>query len=243
LTFLRGAAAPVRGLAWLLRHPRVWPWALLPSAIGIAAAAVAYAVWLAHVDDIMAGITRVGWIQTAGKVAGVLLGFALAVLAYFVACSVAAGPFNEMLAESVGKIAFGRQPPPRTRAWPLEIAVSIGHEAAKLGVFLAAQALGLACCLVPGIGGGAHAVYAALVTAAYLGTDYHDYAMSVERMRLREKIGYLRAHAGAVLGFGAVCMLWLAVPAVNLLLHPAAVAGAALAFAEQAGTPSPVPSK
>jgi CysZ protein len=65
-----------------------------------------------------------------------------------------------------------------------------------------------------------------LITALMVAWDLLDYPFSLRKMRVRERLAWVRANLRAVVTFGALGALGLMVPFVGLLVLPIGVAGA-----------------
>jgi CysZ protein len=86
--------------------------------------------------------------------------------------------------------------------------------------------------LVPVVGAVVQASLGFVVTASFLALDHIDWAAARHGLSVRARLGLLRQHPGALLGFGTAVWLMLFAPLVNLLLVPAAVAGGTLLFGD-----------
>jgi CysZ protein len=79
-----------------------------------------------------------------------------------------------------------------------------------------------------------------LITALMVAWDLLDYPFSLRKMRVRERLAWVRANLRAVVTFGALGALGLMVPFVGLLVLPIGVAGAThLVLAREGLPPKP----
>jgi CysZ protein len=145
-----------------------------------------------------------------------------------------AAPFNGLLAEAVERALTGRPDDQRASLARLlrEGLRDFASQARKLG-YLAVRAVPLLLLfLVPGVNLAAPLLW--LVFSAWmLALDYADYPMANHGLGFREQRALLGRRRGLALGFGAAVSLALVVPGLNLLVIPAAVAGATALWVEQ----------
>jgi CysZ protein len=153
-------------------------------------------------------------------------------LVYVSLSGVLAGPFCEMLSESVEERVTGKAAPGFSLlALARGLLLGVLHAARRLAIYLLALGLVfLLGALIPGIGhlvAGAVGFYLAAKTAAY---DCYDAVFGRRLWRYRQKTDYLRAHRGRTLGLGAAVAALLLIPFLNLLALGLGAAGATLAF-------------
>ena len=236
---LTGAAYLLKGFA-LIRTPGLRRYVVLPLAINV----VLFAVlgWL--------GITWLGgfldeqiqrlpeWLQWIEWLVWPLLGLAFLVIGFtlftFLAGIIAA-PFNALLAETILRRAGALSDEPPERPWHAALAeagVAVREELRKLAYFLKwAFPFGIAF-FIPGVNLLASPLWLAF-NAWILAQEYLDYPYSAQGIPFSQQRPYLRRHRGLVLGFGGVTQVATAVPLVNLLVIPSAVAGACLLWLER----------
>jgi CysZ protein len=82
-----------------------------------------------------------------------------------------------------------------------------------------------------------------LFGAWMLAISYVDYPMGNHGLGFPEQRRRLRERRYLALGFGGAVMCALAVPVVNFLVIPAAVAGATALWVERLGAPRPPPGR
>ena len=146
-----------------------------------------------------------------------------------------AAPFNGLLAAAVERHLTGRSPPCAEGGWRTffgEFAATLVAEVRKL-VYVAVRSLPpLVLFVVPGINVVAPFVWM-VVGAWMLVVTYVDYSMANHGIgfdELRARMGERRLLG---LGFGGAVMAALAVPVLNFLVIPCAVAGATAMWVEQ----------
>jgi CysZ protein len=229
---LRRAAAGAffvpAGLFLILRRPRLWPYALLPSLLSVALMAGGFVLGLFAIPGLEALFAprleaAQTWFRVAALVAiwitclgsGLLLGLALALLI--------AAPVLERFSRRVERQVRG-QAGDRAKGLGWEVGQSIRGAAyflaAAPGVFL----LGLIPVLGPVLGAvwGAHA----------LSFQQTEAPLSRRGLSFNARRAWHQRWRPESLGFGLAGLVTLLVPVANLLLTPALTAGATLLVLE-----------
>ena len=135
-----------------------------------------------------------------------------------------AAPFNALLAEKVQRMEGANMPDMQLSDWLSVVPKSLERELRKLLYYLPRALLLLLLTFIPVVG----AVLWFLFNGWMMAIQYCDYAadnrgVSFADMKLR-----LRPHITKCWPFGAMVNLAMLVPLLNLLIIPAAVAGASL---------------
>jgi len=147
-----------------------------------------------------------------------------------------AAPFNGFLAEKVESVVRGHDaaPPFHWRELLAMIPRTLGRELRKLGYFLP-RALGLlVLSLIPGLNLIAAPLWL-LLGVWMMAVQYIDYPADNHKLGWDEMLAWLRAKRWQSLGFGAATYAALLVPGLNILLMPAAVAGATVFWVREDG--------
>jgi CysZ protein len=232
--FTRGLGYPWAGWHFVRAHPELKPLCVIPVLLNLAIVATITYVLYRYYPDLVGLIwkkpqnlgLRILWhvmyLFMIG--AGVVVGFLL----FYLLQGLLAAPFNDLLSERTERILAGHAPLPFSlKRFLRNLAVTVGHESLKflmLGSILAA--LWLFCMIVlPGFGSLVFSVLGGAVSAFFLGYDYHDYALSRRRFRVRAKWRMLRANTAMTLGFGTAVAAMLLVPVFGLLFPPFAAVG------------------
>ncbi|MBA1191817.1 sulfate transporter CysZ [Pseudomonas entomophila] len=143
--------------------------------------------------------------------------------------NIIAAPFNGFLAEKVEVVVRGEDHFPAFSWGELAAMVprTFGREMRKLGYFLP-RALGLfVLSLIPVVNVIAAPLWL-LFGVWMMAIQYIDYPADNNKMSWQDMLAWLRHKRWQSLGFGGVTYLALLIPLVNLLMMPAAVAGATL---------------
>ena len=232
LYFLRGAA--------IVARPGIRRYAAVPLLInaGLFAALIWLgAAWLADFVEGMVpdwlGDEWTGWV-----LAPILALYVSAVLvagffAFNLVANLVAAPFNGLLAEAVERHLTGRPPPSGGwRAFVAGLGAALAGEARKLA-YVAVRTLPLLVLfLIPVV--NVVAPFLWLLTGAWmLAVAYLDYPMANHGIGFAGQRRRLHGRRLLGLGFGGAVMAALAVPLLNFLVIPCAVAGATAMWVEQ----------
>lgn len=147
-----------------------------------------------------------------------------------------ASPFNGFLAEKVEEVLRGKDdfPPFSWSELAAMVPRTVGRELRKLGYFLP-RALGLfILSLIPGVNIVATPLWL-LFGVWMMAVQYIDYPADNHHLGWNEMLAWLRSKRWACMGFGGVTYLALLIPVVNLVVMPAAVAGAVLFWVREGG--------
>ena len=208
----------------MLRRPRLWPYAVLPSLLAVAFMAAGFVLGLFAIPGIEAIVSprleqvptwpRVSalvavWIACLGS--GLLLGLALALLL--------TAPILERFSRRVEAVLGGRTGD-RGRGLGLEVGESVRGAAYFLAAAPGVFVLGLIPFVGPILGAvwGAHA----------LSFQQTEAPLSRRGLSFTARRQWHRRWRPESLGFGLAGLVTLLVPVANLFLTPALTAGAAL---------------
>ena len=262
---VRGGAArrrnnPLSGALYLLRgaaivaRPGIRRYAAVPLLINASLFAALIwigASWLAGFVESMIP-DWLGGEFTSWVLAPILALYVTAVLVagfftFNLVANLVAAPFNGLLAEAVERHLTGRRPPSGGwRALVAGLGAAFATEARKLG-YVALRTLPLLVLfLIPGVNAVAPFLWL-LLGAWMLAVAYLDYPMANHGIGFAEQRRRLRGRRLLGLGFGGAVMAALAVPVLNFLVIPCAVAGATAMWVEQldggANAAPPVPAE
>ena len=239
--FARGAGYAMRGAAFVVGKPRLWPLVIAPFLLslaalgGLAAAAVHYHHAAVH------ALTPHGWVGSVlGPILTALYVLAAIVIAYFVyfpVASLLASPFNEMIAERVEEIELGISGPAFSLPRLLrELGQALAHETRKFFRWVVlALAVFAATTLLPGLGAIIGLVGGWFIAARFSAYDALDATMSRRGWSYERKVGFLRERRALTLGLGGAIAALMLVPIVNALALPFGAAGGALLVHDVAG--------
>jgi CysZ protein len=237
--FFGGAAAFVRGLAFVVGTPRAWPRAAVPilMALVLVASLAAAGVWAAFT-------VAHRWVDNeaaAGLLGGLLS--AVAIVAAYVIGIALAQPLSGWALDGLVRAQ--------------ESALGVPHVDASGGFFtalfrslrasLAALAIGLpilaTLAIVQWLAPPAAAIVVPcqmIIGGLLVAWELLDYPFALRGMGVRDRARWVVSHFGATLGFGLVAVLFLGVPGLGLVALPFGVAGATR-LAGQTGAGPKVP--
>ncbi|WP_413043170.1 sulfate transporter CysZ [Pseudomonas sp. YJ42] len=157
--------------------------------------------------------------------------------------NIIAAPFNGFLAEKVETVARGEDSSPPF-SWAELLAMlprTIGREARKLAYFAPRAIALLILSFIPVVNLFAAPLWL-LFGVWMMAVQYIDYPADNNKMSWIEMMAWLRQRRWKSLSFGAVTYAALLVPVLNLLIMPAAVAGATLFWVREGGKKHVVPA-
>lgn len=229
--FLFGIASLRSGFS-LIWKPGIRPFVWIP--LGINVVLLGSALFFAF-HGFEALLTRMAshipeWLQWLRFLLWPLFIFALAIAVFYgfsVIANLIASPFNGLLSEAVAATLDPNLTPPSS-SWKTvaaDILPSIWSEIRKLLYALRWLLPCLFLSIVPGINLLAPFAWT-LFGAWMLAIEYGDYPMANAGLRFVDQRKRIRHHRLANLGFGGAVMLTTLVPVLNLVVMPAAVAGA-----------------
>ncbi|MBS3188551.1 sulfate transporter CysZ [Pseudomonas vlassakiae] len=218
----------------LVLSPNLRMFVLLPLAINLLLfggliyfAGHEFSLWL---DALMP--TLPSWLSFLSYILWPLFVALLVLMVFFtftLVANVIAAPFNGFLAEKVEVVVRGQDPFPAF-SWGELVAMvprTFGREMRKLGYFLP-RAIGLfILSLIPVVNVIAAPLW--LVFGVWMmAIQYIDYPADNNKTSWQDMLAWLRQKRWQSMGFGGITYLALLIPGVNVLMMPAAVAGATL---------------
>jgi uncharacterized protein involved in cysteine biosynthesis len=230
---LRGVFDALRGALYLITHPRLWKFVLAPlvAAVVLLAAVIGSGVSLLHrpIEALAAHLPGSWADDVLQLLAGVILVIGSVVIFVSVA-SLVAGPFNEMLSESIEEHETGVASPPfRLTTFLRDLVVGIAHAVRRVAVYLVVMiALLVVGVAVPVVGTVIATVLGAIATARFASYDAYDAVWSRRRLRYREKMAAMREDRWRTLGLGATTAVLLVVPGLNIIGLAIGATGATL---------------
>ena len=153
--------------------------------------------------------------------------------------NIIAAPFNGFLAEKVEVVVRGEDtfPPFSWNELLAMVPRTLKRELRKLSYFLP-RAIGLLILsLIPGLNLIATPLWL-LFGVWMMAVQYIDYPCDNNKVSWDDMLAWLRAKRWQSLGFGGITYVALLIPFVNILMMPAAVAGATLFWVREDGASS-----
>jgi CysZ protein len=224
------------------RRPGLGRYTWLPALLSLLVISVGLWLTFGYVDELAAWLSAwlPGWLDFLTLLLvpllylfGVLIGtWLFALLAVLIS-----SPFLGDLSIAVEHAAFGDGPPQPPSLWVGAFA-AVGRELRKLGYYLPRLLLVLVATLIPLINTLAPVLWF-MFGAWVLAVQFCDYPTENRRRPFADTLALLGRHRGAALGFGACATVALAIPLVNFLLIPVAVAGGTLLWRRLDAVPGP----
>ncbi len=239
-------ANPISGPGYLIRgfklinQPGIRRFAILP--ILVATIVFGLLIWMGY--GYFGGLLE--WMLPSGDswwatlIRGILwplFFIAVVLLLYFsftVLANLIAAPFNGLLAEKVETLLTGQAPEDAGGVKDLvaDILPAMVNEIRKLGYYLIWALPLLILFLIPMVNLIAPILWALFVAWMHV-FEYVEYPMENHRIRFKQVRHTIKTKRFLGLSFGASVMMALLIPVVNLLVMPAAVAGATAMWVEQ----------
>ncbi|MDT4801827.1 Sulfate transporter CysZ [compost metagenome] len=166
----------------------------------------------------------------------VLLVVVLVFFSFTMLANIIAAPFNGFLAEKVEVVVRGQDDFPAF-SWAELMAMiprTVGRELRKLAYFLPRAAALLILSFIPVVNLVAAPLWI-LFGIWMMAVQYIDYPADNHKLGWNEMLAWLREKRWQSLGFGGITYLALMIPFVNILMMPAAVAGATLFWVREQG--------
>ncbi|MFJ6578300.1 EI24 domain-containing protein [Streptomyces sp. NPDC091368] len=226
----------LQGQKWVGRHGRWFGFGLLPGLVTLVLYAAALVGLGYGADDLAAWATPFAddwtspWLGILrGTLTALVLAFGLflAVITFTAVTLLVGQPFYESLSEEVDRSQGGEVPESGLPLWR-ELWISARD---SLRVLLRVALYGIllfACGFLPVVGQTVVPAIGFCVSGFFLTEELTAVALQRRGVELKERLGLLRGHRLAVLGFGVPLTLAFLVPFVAVFLMPGAVAGATL---------------
>ena len=248
--FFLGIGYIFKGFRYLLAHPKLWPWALLPTIINLGLLALMLGVFIHYYGDIYGWLSAhilniniaepTAWywyiLNALLWVVNILFQLLIIILSLIVLLIVAyalgliiAAPFIDALSERVEIMATGQEP--EEFSWKKfvgDVVRTIKVETIK-GVFLILIPVVLFVLnIIPVIGGFLYVVLTFLFGAWDLGFTYADLPMGRKVTPFRERLTFARQNKWGLIGLGAGFII----PFFNLICVSPMVVGGTLFYVE-----------
>ncbi len=232
--FFDGArAARTRGL-------RRYTW--LPALVSFLIIAAGLMVTFGYIDELIAWVTArlPGWLDFLSLVLTPLLylfGILVGAWLFGFLAALIASPFLGDLSLAVERIEFAGGPPEPPGFWHGALG-AIGRELRKLGYHLPRLLAAFLLTLVPVINIVAPLIWFAFGAWA-MAVEFCDYPTENRGRPFQDTVALLKRHRGAAFGYGACATVAFAIPLVNFLFVPVAVAGGTILWRRLEGRDHP----
>lgn len=248
--FLAGFGCLIDGFTYLVSHPKLWKWAILPTLINIALLIIMIGAffhyygalygWLtAHLGHI--GIENpVSWymhvlswllwvLNLLFQILIVILSLILLLIISYVLGLIVASPFNDALSERVETMVSGTEPPAFSwKKFLVDLVRTIRIEAIKAAILLSIPVVLFVLNVIPAVGSPLYVVLTLIFGAWDLGFAYADLPMGRRVLPFRERIKFGLENKWAMIGLGSAFVI----PFFNLIFVAPMVVGGTLLYAE-----------
>lgn len=234
-----GIFYPIKALWFIIRHPSVWPWCIVPVIINIAVLYFSWG-WLTEFLGSIFGSYFVGnsWWESGLRYVMTFLSFMIRIAAmlvlFIVVGTVAALPFNDFLSEQTDKIAnrWADPLPFSIRRTIKALTVTLLQEVKRLSVYVIIITPLFLLSFIPIFAPFTLAIKL-IITALFFATDFLSYPLERRGVLLfREKMKFARRYGAVSVGFGLGVTCLAMIPLINFLLFPLAVVGGTLMFGD-----------
>lgn len=234
--FLTGATLLPRGLALVLRSPKLFGLGLLPALISGALYTAALVTLIAFLGDVAAAVTwfAADWpefwrslLRFLGGTAVLGVSVLLGVLTFTAVTLLVGDPFYERISRRVEQRCGGVPDEVEVLFWP-SLRRSAADSLRLVGMSIAVGIPLFAAGFLPLVGQTVVPVIGGAVGGWLLALELTGVPFERRGKRLRHRRAELRARRPLALGFGAAVFAAFLIPLGAVLLMPAAVAGAAL---------------
>ncbi|NLV23429.1 MAG: sulfate transporter CysZ [Deltaproteobacteria bacterium] len=247
--FSRGFFYPFRAGRYLVGHPRLWKFVLVPLLINIVVfSSLIYLGFLffdAYVLQMVPSGEAWYWLilyytlwALAAAVTGMLVFFTFTVVGNLVA-----SPFNDLLSEKTEEMIVGT-PAREHFSWAGFWADGkriLAMEARKMAVFVALMLLLLGLNFVPVVGSLLFSILAFLLTISFLAVEYLSFVAARKEFTYKKLRRYFFSRFSLLAGFGTGVFVLLAVPFLNFVSIPLGVIGATLVWFDYPPRPEDEP--
>ncbi len=252
--FGSGFGSLVRGFTFLAARPRLWIWAILPTAINLILLGAMMGVFIHYYSDLYGWLAAhlgvheiaapsawwqhvLNWVLiVAGvflKAVIVLLTLVILLIVSYALSFVVAGPFNDALSERVEVVVTGHEPPPFSfKKFLAELMRTIRVESIKAAILLAIPVALFVVSFIPVIGGPLYVLLTFLFGAWDLGFSYADLPLGRRAAPFRERWSFARQHRWALIGLGVGFII----PFFALIFAAPMVAGGTLLYIKITGS-------
>lgn len=239
--FARGVGDIWRGFRFLLGHPALWIWAIIPFILNIGVfALVGWGAWHyfgGWLHGHLFAADSTWWMEAFGWLLGLVFWLLMAIIIFFCFVPLAtlmAAPFNDLLSEKVESLYAGMgvegafSPGALARAITVSIKSSLRLTVLTLGLL----ALTLPLHLIPGVGSVLATVASSAITIRFLSLQFTSYSMDRRFYDYAQRRAFLRQNRARTIGLGAMAFLVMLAPVVNALFIPVSAVAGTLLFCD-----------
>ncbi len=245
--FSKGFFYPFRAGKYLVGHPRLWKFVLIPFVINVVVFSSLLYFGFLFFDSYVLKLVPTGetwyWLflyytlwAVAAAVTGVLVFFAFTVVGNLIA-----SPFNDLLSEKTEELIIGVQSERKftLAGFWLDAKRILAMESKKMALFVFAMLLLFCLNFLPGIGNLLFSLLAFLLTISFLAVEYLSFVTSRKEITFRQLRRHFFSRFALLAGFGTGVFVLLAIPFLNFVSIPLGVIGATLVWFDHPPDSSP----
>ena len=236
--FTRGTHYLLKGFS-LIQHPHIRRFVIIPLLINIVLFGGLIWYGATEIKTLIEWLISFlpGWLAWLRWLLWPMFALIAMLIVFYLFTPVAnliGAPFNSLLAEKLEVQLTGRPLPNEKglRSLISDTSSAFINELKKLAYLVLWAIPLLILFLIPGVNVIAPFIWF-VFSAWMLALEYCDYPMGNHSLLFREERRLLRQHRQLALGFGGAVMLMSAIPVLNFLAMPVAVAGATAMWVEQ----------
>lgn len=240
VNFTKGFWLPFNSFFYVKRHPRLYPFIVLPVLINVVSfCLVIYFGFDFYRNLVMSRVPQGdAWYWLILHYFLMLLAIIVVLVFVFftfaVVGSLLASPFNEVLSEKTALLLGESAPeePFSIAAFLRSAGKSMLTESKKIGVFLLGMVLLLLLYLLPLLGAMLYPILSVVWTAFFLVMEYTGYVFTRKGLSFKEQRQIVYRNAPLMSGFGLGLFCLLAIPFLQFFCIPLGVVGAVRLLAE-----------
>lgn len=245
----------LKGFTFLTAHPKLFVWAVIPTAINLLLLGVMLGLFVHFFGDLY------GWLSTHLGLSGfehpahwwqslmngllwvvgflfqifiVLISIILLLIVSYAASFIIAGPFNDILSEHVEVIVTGIEAPPFTvKKFLSDLWRTIRVESIKAAILLAIPVVFFVLSFIPVVGGPLYVVLTLVFGAWDLGFSYADLPFGRKAESFGVRWAFAKKHRWALVGLGSGFII----PFFALVFAPPMVVGGTLLYLDKVAEP------
>lgn len=238
--FSRGFFSLLRGARFILQHPTLLKFVLIPFFINLVVFSGSVYFGLDFFNNRVIHLIPQGdawywallyyflWVL-AVLVTAIVVFFLFTVIGNLIA-----SPFNDMLSEKTERLMTGAgtdEPFTLSGFWR-DALRTLAIELKKISVFVVLMLFLLLFNLVPVIGSMVYSVLAVMLTLFFLVVEYLGFVFSRKKLEFKAQRQYIFSRRTTMLGFGVGVLTLLAIPFLQFICIPVAVVGATQLWCE-----------
>ncbi len=233
-SFAKGFSYPFRAGHFLISHPRLYPYVLIPFLINLVV--FSFAVWLGldfykSTVQAMIPIEEAWYWSMLYYFLWLVALLATALMVFFLFAIVGnliASPFNEILSEKTEMMLTGVRNNESFRLGQFlrESVHTLFDELVKISAFVFGMVLLFLLLLLPAVGPVLYSILSLLWTALFLVVEYTGYIFSRHQLVFKDQRQFIQQQKLSSIGFGIGALCLLAIPFLQFFTIPLGVIGA-----------------